>query len=442
VRTQVRAVATAAPYWKQRFTELGRPPGSVDSMAALGGIPAVGERDVSPNGEPAAMAGLVMHGGERQFALHSSGPQLRRALRLRVTSPSTYQRVVEAETKPTSYVWSGIGFRYPIASTRGDLDVVARAGARLWNVLGLSADDALLSAVPAATPEHSALHLAALAAGAPALLPGDSLDLVATAARLAPPTVLAAPTGAAVDVVRAVGEAEGLARVTTMLLIGAASDAERAAVRAVLSEAGVSATVLAVHAPAGARVLWAECRESAGASGLHTYPDLEAVQVVDAETGDTQEGGGSGELVVTQLGLRGSALLRWRSGDLIQQISTEPCPSCHRTVPRVVGLRRQALVVSTESRRLLDLRVVTGALAGRADIVDWRIVLGGRSRDGREQVVVHLTTSTDPGEAAVGAAADIRAVAGRLPTQLVTATSDELAAVTGAALTPRILVRR
>ena len=42
--------------------------------------PAVGERDVSPQGDPSAMAGLVLPGGERQFALHTSGPKLRSSL--------------------------------------------------------------------------------------------------------------------------------------------------------------------------------------------------------------------------------------------------------------------------------------------------------------------------------------------------------------------------
>ena len=105
--------------------------------------------------------------------MHAAGPILRRALRLRLTHRDAYRRLVEIDTKPTSYVWSGLGFRYPLASTRGDLDVVARAGARLWEVLGLTAHDALLSAVPVAqTAEHIGLHFAAMASGAPAMFPG------------------------------------------------------------------------------------------------------------------------------------------------------------------------------------------------------------------------------------------------------------------------------
>ena len=445
VRAQSRAVASGSAYWKQRFAAAGRMPGSISGAAALESLPAVGERDVSANGDPAAMAALVLHGGERQFALHTSGPQLRRALRLRALRSSAYQRVVDSETKPTTYAWTGLSFRYPLAYTRGDLDVVARAGARMWSVLGLSDQDALLSALPvAATVEHTALHYAALAAGAPALFPGAAVDAVVAAARLAPPTVVAVATPAAPAVVRALDEAGALDRLTTLLLVGVPSDAERATAAQSLADAGRSATVLAVHAPSGARLLWAECRQSAGATGLHTYPDLDLVQIVDAETGEPN-GGAPGELVLTSLGMRGSALLRWRTGDLVTRVDTATCPSCGRSVPRVLGVRRAALVVPTDTGRALDLRAVAGALTGRSDLQDWRVVVGGRDRDGRGQVVVHLAPRAsveEAGEVAVGAAADIRSLAGMLPSQLVVADAEEIAALDGTALTPRVLLRR
>jgi hypothetical protein len=389
------------------------------------------------------MAALVLHGGERQFALHTSGPELRRAIRLRAVRRSAYRRVVDNETKPTTYAWSGLGFRYPLAYTRGDIDVVARAGARLWQVLGLTGEDALLSAVPVgATVEHTALQYAALAAGVPALFPGAGTDAVVAAARLAPPTVVAVPAGAATEVVRALAEAQTLGRLTTLLLVGAPSDEERLAAKAAVAEAKSEAVVLGVHAPSGERLLWGECRASGGGSGLHTYPDLGVVQLVEPETGEPVPAGPA-ELVVTQLGLRGSALLRWRSGDMVTGIETAPCPGCGRTVPRVMGTRRGALVVGSDIGRALDLRALAGALAGRSDVLDWRVVVGGRARDARGQVVVHLVPAgDDAGEAAVGAAADIRAVAGLLPTQLVVADSDDLSSLEGIALTRRLLLRR
>ena len=127
VRGQVRAVAAGSAYWRARFAAIGRTPASISGAAALESVPAVGERDVSPAGDPAAMAALVLHGGERQFALHSSGPQLRRAIRLRATAKPAYRRIVDSETKPTSYaaVWRR---RPSVSIKRPDDAANARSG--------------------------------------------------------------------------------------------------------------------------------------------------------------------------------------------------------------------------------------------------------------------------------------------------------------------------
>ena len=431
-------VGPFSPYWKQRFGEIGRKAASIDSVRALETVPAAGERDIAPDGDPVGMSRLVVQSGEGGFTLHAPGPVLRHALRLRLTRRDAYTRVVTSETKPTSYVWSGLGFRYPIASTRADLDVVARAGARLWRVAGLTRFDALLSAVPVASnTEHVALSYAALAAGAPALFPGADQAAVVAAARLAKPTVLALPSRTATPTIAAlVSSGVDLDTVHTVLLVGAPTPQQRVDVSAQMPRV----TVLAVHAPAGARVLWAECRESGASGGFHTYPDLEVVQLVDPDGGQPTTGGG--EIVLTQLGMSGSALLRWRTGDLTgAAVDATPCPGCGRRVPRLTDVRPGALVLVSDDGHTLDLRSVAGAMAGRTDLADWRVAVGRRARDDRTQVVVHLVATGDPGEAAVGAATDIREVAGLLPTQLVAASAQDIAALTGERLTPHIIVR-
>jgi phenylacetate-CoA ligase len=313
----------------------------------------------------------------------------------------------------------------------------------MWSVLGLSRQDALLAALPLeSTPQLQALQYAAMAAGAPALFPGDDPDAVASAARLAPPSVFAAaPEQAGALLEELAGVGAPLSGLTTVLLVGRPTDEQRAAALAAAARAGAANVVaLSVYAPAGGRLLWAECRQSAGATGLHTYPDHDLVQVVDPETGE--ETAGAGELVLTQLGMRGTALLRWRTGDLVEGIDQARCAGCGRNVARILGLVPGVLVVPTDRGRNLDLRAVAGALTGRPDITDWRVVVGGRSRDGKGQVVVHVATSGDPGAVTVAAASDIRAVAGLLPTQLVAGSAADISAVHGQPLTRRILLRR
>jgi hypothetical protein len=442
VEAQVRhSIAPFSPLWRRRLSDLGRKAATIRTVADLATIPAMGERDVSPGGDPVGMAALVLQAGEAGFALHAHGPALRRAMRLRLTRREAYRRIVDADTRATSYVFTGGTFTYPIASTRSDLDVITRAGARLWSVLGLTANDVLVSAVPpAATTEHTALQYAALGAGAPALFPGARFDDFAAALRLTPPTVLALPSAAAPGVVDGAGD---LSSVRTVLLVGAPTDAERLAAAHALHRAGAAAdiVILAVHAPTGARVLWGECRASGGATGLHTYPDLDLVQAVDPDTGEHTTG--AGELVLTQLGLRGSALFRWRTADVVAGISQGSCPSCRRTVPRVEGLRRRALVSGLGENRSVDLRSVASALSGRPDVEDWRIVVGRRHRDGAPKVVVHIADrGSDDSRAVIAAATDIRAVAGALPTQIVATDPADLRDLAGVAISGRMMIQQ
>jgi len=346
VRAQVLdAIAPFSPFWRGRFAELGSPPATFASVAGLQALEALGERDLCPDGDAAGAAGLVLQVGESGFALHAEGPRLRQALRSRFASPGSYRAVVEADTRPTSYVYAGRSLRFPVASTRSDLDLIARAGARLWQVLGLSAADVVVSALPSGpfALQH-ALSLAALASATPMFAPGDDPSLVLDALAVAPATVLVVPAAGGAELVLGLADAgASLASVTTVLIAGAPARQERDDLDdAVDSLDQVEAVILAVHVPDGHRLPWGECRQSAGQGGLHTYPDLEVIQLVDPSTGAHVDGAGPGELVITQLGLRGSALLRWRAGDLAEGVDETACPACARTVPRVIGARRAA----------------------------------------------------------------------------------------------------
>jgi phenylacetate-CoA ligase len=448
VRAQVvDAVAPFSPWWRDRLRALGRRPATLADAAALETLPPAGERDVCPDGDPAGAAALVLQAGEVGYALHAEGPKLRSALARRLVRPSSYRAVVEADTRPTSFVWAGLSMRFPVASTRSDLDVVARTGARLWQVLGLTRADVVVSALPVrATATAQALQLGALGAASPLLSSGARPERVAEALRLVPATVLVVPVESAVELLGLLADAGApLATLRTLLLSGAPYDDERAAVRAALADAGAPAEceVLAVHAPDGHRLLWGECRPSQGRTGLHSYPDVDLLQTVDPESGEAARG--AGELVLTQLGLRGTALLRWRTGDLVEQVTTDPCPDCGRTVPRVVGLRRAALVPRLALRTGevdLDVRAVSAALAGRADVDDWCVELARSARDGIDQLLVHVApvAGADESDVAVGVAHAVRSAVGMLPTQVVVTDRRSLPAG-GSPLSPRVLLR-
>lgn len=89
-----------------------------------------------------------------------------------------------------------------------------------------------------------------------------------------------------------------------------------------------------------AKVAWSECRppKDEAPSGFHIYPDMGFVEVIDPTSGKRVVDGQPGEIVFTQLDARGSTVLRYRTGDLIENgITYEPCPHCGRTCPRLLG---------------------------------------------------------------------------------------------------------
>ena len=437
LRRQLRdAVGPFSPFWRERFSALRVPAASITTAAELTKLPAVTERDVCPSGDPKDAARLVLQADEAGFALHAYGPELRKAMVRRVAGKTSYRRQVEAEIRPTTFHFAGRSLRYPIASTRNDLDLIARAGARAWSVLGLTGGDVLVSAVPVeASLDHVFLTYAALGAGAPAIFPGP--ERLADAVAAVPPTVVAVRPGD-------VGLLDGadLAGVRTVLLVGP-PDAEA---REVAAELVPGATVLGLWGPGEGRVLWPQCRESAaGPAGWHTYPDLDHVELVDPETGQPATGGG--EVTVTQLGFHGSALLRWRTGDVVDApIAMGACPACGRTVPRIPDDVRSGTTTVTvrlrpdEAEQVLDVRSVTAVLAGRTDLAGWQVEVAA-GRRGHDDLFVVIAPTGDETEAAVGVYRDVRAAAGVTPSQVVVLTPEQLAARREAGES-RVVVRR
>src|SRR6185437_8434281 len=89
---------------------------------------------------------------------------------------------------------------------------------------------------------------------------------------------------------------------------------------------------------------------------------------------------------------------------------------------------------------VIDLRAIASALSGRRDVRDWRIVTGRRGRDGGSRVVVRLVPDgEDTAGTVIGAAADIRGLAGSLPTQILVSDPYELQSLHGQHHSARIL---
>lgn len=98
--------------------------------------------------------------------------------------------------------------------------------------------------------------------------------------------------------------------------------------------------VLPTYGFTESKMAWPQCPcpLDAEPSGYHLYPDLGIFEVIDPDTGEPVGENEPGELVWTPLDSRGSVVLRYRTGDLIDGgLVHERCPHCGRNVPRLVG---------------------------------------------------------------------------------------------------------
>jgi hypothetical protein len=373
------AVASAAPVWAARVDAAGVAPAELTDRERLARLAPARARDLladAPGG-----AGAVLRPDERQVEAHASSEVLGAVLRgIRRGGTGGHRDALLRAYRPVQLHRAG---ELLVASTRSDLDRMHRAGARAAAVLGLRDDDVVLGAVPGG-PTLDALgvgHLA-MAASLPALhawgAQGGPEEVAALAHRLPASVVVVRVEDAVVlaDALRA--ERVELRRLRRVVTVGPPPDADgRTEVVAAYGRAGAEVDVRALWGPAAGRVLWAEC---AADSGLHTTPDLELAEVVDPFLGEVTDG--DGDLTVTTIGWHGTVLLRFQTGTWVDPLDTSPCPSCGRTVPRVVGdLLPDAWELSAIGRHgtttTVDLRGVAAVLATVPAVEAWRCELRG-----------------------------------------------------------------
>jgi len=115
----------------------------------------------------------------------------------------------------------------------------------------------------------------------------------------------------------------------------------RQKLRALAQQLGApDVSVVATYGLTEAKMAWTECPFPAGAAsgGYHLFPDLALMEVVDPATGAPLPEGSPGELVLTPLDARGTVVLRYRTGDILDGgLFYERCPHCGRRMPRLVG---------------------------------------------------------------------------------------------------------
>lgn len=394
-------IVTAAdysPYWNDRFDAAPVAASKVESPEDLLRLSPIREADVAFAGGPGGPA-LLMRPTEAQVkATADSSTLMEIARRIRRDGAGGKRLVLLQEFKPIHVHAAGRDGALNVAYSRTDLDRLHRAGKRAASVMGLSDHDYLVSAVtPRPELAFWGLHHLALGSSMLALHPrgaAGELSQVAAAFDLVPATAIAVETGQAVALAASLVEAGAiLDRVRTIIVVGPPPDGvERARIAEAFRAAGGSPNlkVIALWAPSEVRAPWAECVEGVsddGSTGLHTYPDLELLELVNPVTGRATDASSGvalerdGDLTYTSAGWNGTALIRYQTGDYVEQLTSETCPACGRSVPRVVGEvvpgAWQPLLQTPDGEARVDLRGAAAVLGSTSGVGAWRLELRG-----------------------------------------------------------------
>ena len=158
--------------------------------------------------------------------------------------------------------------------------------------------------------------------------------------------------------------------------------------------------VLMTYGFTEAKMAWPECPYPEGetSGGFHLYPDLGIVEIVDPKTGESVDEGQPGEIVFTPLDARGTVVLRYRTGDLIDGgLVYEPCPHCGRHLPRLVGrISRSSEVKEMHLDKLkgtlVDFNELEHALDNFDAIGTWQLELRKANDDPLEldELILHV----------------------------------------------------
>ena len=387
---------------------------------------------------PDGARGLILQGTSEGVRRFSDRSVLYRVATARLLGGEEVQQLaIEAASRPIHiHLAPGPGGPISVAYTRDDLDLLARGGARAAKLVGLERTDRLLNLIPfGPTLDFWGVFYMGHGVGMSAIhsrREGGELARALWAFESARPTAVAVPADEAVAFPSTARDAGlDLSELAVVIAVGRSlTRAEREQLGAELAASNASqARIAAAYGVAEGRTLWAECAVPAGKTetfGFHTSPDLEVIEVLSPETGEPLGEQTPGEIALTPLGYRGGGVPRWRSGDLaLGGVTTQPCPNCGRTVPRVgPSVRRGAWQrrVRLDGRAVrFDFRFAAVSAAPRA--AQFQVELVGGEPSG--QLFVYIRPRTDDPTPLIELYEELERW-GTPPTQIVLSNDSEL----------------
>ena len=405
-------------YYKNLFREHGLSAGSIRTVADLARLPFTTKADlVKAAKSPEHLRDFFLVPDEAALS-RRPGVILQALFRGR----AAVQEKLEAEFRPIfmTFTTGRSAEPVPFLYTRRDIERLAVAGKRVMEVCGARKGDRLLNSFPYAP--HLAFwltHYAGATFGAMMFSSGggkvmSTSDTLRLIRKLKPDVFIGIPTF--LYHVLHQGAEEGLRwdNLRCIVLGGEkVSDGLRHKLRDLARELGAKADldVLATYGFTEAKMAWAECPFGDGqpSAGYHLYPDLGITEIINPKTGEVVPDGQPGEIVFTPLEARGSVVLRYRTGDITDGgITMEPCPYCHRTMPRLTGnISRSSEIREMNLDKikgtLVDFNELEHVLDDAPHVGAWQVELRKLNDDPLEldEIILHVQKTNGADEAQI-----------------------------------------
>jgi len=392
LRNYLRHHIPYSPYYRKLFEQHRIAFTDIRTTDDLVRIPFLTKEDIAPTHDDPARP--------RQFILQPDVHLLRRFAPKRMLVKIILMKMVGKDPRPTlEWEYKPIHIHFttgrsaaptPFTYSSRDLELLKESGARLLDVIGIDPEQVAINAFPYSP--HLAFWLATFAlqkvmmtslhTGGGKIM-GSTKILDATERMRA--SVMTVIPGYFYHIMRqAKDEGRRFENLRYVVFGGdRVSPGLKDKTRVMLTEMGASSPhFYSTYAMTEGKTAWIQCAED---TGYHTYPDLDFWEVVDQDGKRVPEGEG-GELVYTSLAWRGTAVLRYRTGDITKGISYDPCPNCGKTVPRIhPDIQRKTEIrefhLTKVKGELVNLNAFYPILSGMKEIEEWQVQIKKKNDD-------------------------------------------------------------
>ncbi len=424
-------LAARHPYYRELFKEKNINPADIRGVEDLSKLPFTEKKDIiAPEGKPFYPKKFVLEppaedekkGKKKGFALFGkkdTGPE-----------PSDYYFF-------SLYFTAGRTAKpVPIEYTLYDLENLKEAGMRAFDILELTRDDTVINAFTYAPNAYFwQTFYSTIGIGSTALQTGGGKVLgmekiLKAMDSMEAPVLFVAPGYArfALQTLEHFGfSAANLEKIVIGIDYAPQSAVERIA-KLMESVGAKENNVQRMYFVSEAKSGWAEC---APGFGYHTNPDHILIEIIDPESGEVLGEGEKGEVVVTHLDTRGTVFLRFRTGDIATGgITTEPCPNCKRTVPRIMGdIERSHLYLELQGKEgpvQFNANQLREKMFANEDVLLWYAEISHSDSGDEIKVVVKGTSGSDEDVLLKTLQQDLQAES-KVPLSVETSTLDAVA---------------